>query len=362
MSINLKNLVNVDIDYANKINYTNLDFSTAVFLAYVSTVTSFDTFTLTEANSDNLDDTQTKVYNAVKDYINHFFNNNGKKLKIVYLSNNNADTALTVIKSLKSNEIIVASNLDYNVMVNVSSNVNSELTGIDRKIILTETLNTNLETIPTNPYFAVKILGASSSATYDIGASMNMAAYLTQIDFTKANTVLDYMFTEESNTVALNDSDTTFNYVKNNNFNGVFNVANKYINIGGNCCDGNSLVNSFALIALQNTMTVKVYELLLKKLKYNSTSISRFSSVISDVLDDYITNGYIANQTAWSGNDIVIDDYILVEKGEVLYNGYKVYIGDYDSDKMESGTLPDIYVILTDSNGIRYINIKGYVA
>ena len=397
MSINLKNFVNVNINYIE--SSTTLDFQTVVlFWKKVN-----PTATIEEGIFTSYKDAVDKVKDDVFDnYAKTFFDNEGKSLRVIeYTEESGGSTGANRIielmnsKGIASNEIVICTNLGVtttttvegvtttsiavdpdlaNLLKESTLDTNFRYDGKDTKIVVSSIdynqLSDNVVSYETVDHFAVKV-GTLVTKTYTVdeqsvtvtvpnGSHMAVAAYLSNTNYNQAETYKDYMYTvEEVDDYTLNQ--IKYNLCKAKNFNCNDKVAGDKVNLGGNLTNGKDLVNDFALIVLQNVLTTTLYNLVIKKMKYNSTSLIVVRDAVSSVLDEFITNGYIATEEAWVDEDVVIDDLIIVAKGSRLQNGYVIYIADMTPELMEAHKMPNVYVVLNDSTGIRYINVIGKV-
>lgn len=298
-------------------------------------------------------------------YLTVFFNNGGIKCKVVEGVAYSSVTA-DMIANLENEEILVACAVPdtnreagYAALKSLAQTraSSAEIYGINEKILLART-NVNSDTSSIKN-FAVKF------SNY-LGAEMTIAAYLTQVDVYKTDTVHDYSYTSESLTYE-DITDTNFGTTQDNNMNIDIYLAGASRNIGGNLKDGNDVVNEFVRIVLHQTLTDRLIQLLATKLKSN-TGISQIYTTIAQELENYRVCGYLTTDKVWSEDDLVMTyndrQYTIIESGTALLTGYNIKILPFSSltaaDKA-ARKAPPIYVIIADQYGIRKITITGEV-
>lgn len=298
-------------------------------------------------------------------YLTVFFNNGGVKCKVI---EGVAYTALTadMITALKNEEILVACAIPdanreagYSAIKTLAQTraSSAEIYGINEKILLART-NVNTDTS------SIKNFGVKFSNV--LGAEMTIAAYLTQIDVYKADTVHDYSYTSES--ISYEDlTDANFATIQDNNMNVDIYLASASRNLGGNLKDGNDVTNEFVRIVMHQTLTDRLIQLLASKIKSN-TGISQIYTTIAQELENYRTCGYLTTDKIWSDDDLIMTyndhQYVIIESGTALLTGYNIKVLPFSSlttaDKA-AHKAPPIYVIIADQYGIRKITITGEV-
>lgn len=220
------------------------------------------------------------------------------------------------------------------------------------------------------PNLALKIANSrySDDIPYQVGTEMTIAAYLSQIDVYKPNSIKDYAFTQE---IVSTDFGASFNIntmVKNvitKHANISVDINGIIRNIGGDLTTGEDLVNKYVLIILHQTLSQRVMEVLTQKLKGND-AITAIYAAMSRELNRYLSSGYLTTDKAWTNNDLTIVKnnitYTLITKGTALVQGYKITILPYaslTSAEISEHKVPYIYVVLADSYNIRKATIYG---
>lgn len=316
--------------------------------------------------------------NALK-YCTVYFNNGGKKL-LLYTNINSNEIDLSEI----ANEYIcIAYASDVTTQATDAQNLLAlahemeAKTGIEQKIILTRTTSTtaiqttitydagtaNETTITVNSAETKNFVLKYASNT-NLGAEMTIAAYLSKINVYGTNSIFDYMFTiEDANNEEITDAQ--YKSIINNNINVDFTLANEVRNCGGNCSNGDDLVNTYVLIVLQQTLTDAVVELLATKLK-NQSGINKLYPTITAELEKYKSSGYLTTDKIWTYDDLYYTwhdkQYLIIEQGTAIQNGYYIKIlpyADLDDTDKQNRKAPPIYVIIAEQYGIRSIQIDG---
>ena len=315
---------------------------------------------------ESLSDAASKYANAPTTlaYLKVFFENGGVSALVVEgtpYANVNSD----VLSALDDKYIVVCYAAPKNDTASVytalkgiatTREANVNIYGVDEKIILART-----ETVDSD---SVKNFGVKYSKV--LGAEMTIAAYLSQINVYKTNTVSDYMFTKEAIT-AETLTDTEYQNIIGANCNVDVYLANSVRNMGGNLKNGADLVNSYTLIVLHQTLTERLLELLATKIK-GSKGLAQIYATIAQELEAYRSCGYLTTDKIWSEEDLVVtynsQNYTVITKGTPLNSGYAIKVLPFSSltvpDKTERKT-PPIYVIIADQYGIRKITVNGEV-
>ena len=287
-----------------------------------------------------------------------FVEHGGTNLKIIC---GKATLTKSDISGLDTSDVVVAyySTTGTTTLIAAAKayEADSSVYGANEKIFVSAGTNTSADTFKDITNFAYKY----STVT---GAEMTMAAYLSKIDVYSIDSVKDYAFTKENITAT---DDSVYDQSTMKNFNIDLKLANEVRNIGGNCTDGSDLVNSYVRIVLHQTLTEKLVDLLTQKLR-GTAGISKIYSTISKELQNYLTCGYLTTDKIWTDDSYKVtigeQTYTIIEKGTALQNGYLIKILPMssltDAQKAKHST-PNIYVIIADQYGIRFITINGEV-
>ncbi len=360
--INLKRFV--DIDIQSKVTRA-VSGTRNVMVLYTPEGTGGNTKTINSLTEAETTYTSTNYSETLK-YLKVFFNNGGVSCSVIEGKGSDTITA-DDIKNLPNEYIVVscvkgAKNEIDTVYANLKSLATTLATdasvyGINEKIIVARTVTNSDET-------SVKNFGVKYSKVE--GAEMTIGAYLTQINVYKQDTVKDYSFTQET-IVAESLADADFETIINNNMNVDIMLVDAARNAGGNLKDGSELTNSFVKIVLHQTLTERLTQLLVQKIK-NSSGISQIYSIIAQELEFYKSAGYITLDKVWNSADLDVsyngETYTIVQQGTALINGYVIKVLPISSlteaDK-SAHKAPPIYVVLADQYGIRQITINGEV-
>lgn len=304
-------------------------------------------------------------------YLRVYFANGGLICRVIQ---GMAYTALstTVLKALANDYIVVAcvipdadidtaypSTLDLAQAMEADANVY----GVNEKIILART------TIGTDTGVAKNFVVKYSTVA---GAEMTIAAYFSQINVHRANSVWDYCFTPEISgdkdiNLAEDIDTTTFETLMANNYNVDISLGGAARDLGGNMKNGQDAINEYIRIVLHQTLTQRLIDLLVSKIK-GSSGIGEIYTAIAQELEIYRDAGYLTTDKIWTADDLTKvynqQQYTIIEKGTPLTTGYHIRVLPLTSLTVEdraSRKAPPIYVILADQYGIRQITINGEV-
>lgn len=378
MSVKLTNFINIDINNFESYQHSGTR-DTAVLFNFMEVLGTEKTITYSSMPDD-------LGVGDLNDFLSVFFANNGKKIKVIpvvytpaavaepesFTTDELTDVSFkTLIEFLPIEEIVIGSitSVGAGIVEKTFRAFVKNYTasaGIYEKIFVQSVPFTAIDDIVSDEIsienYVIKLGEPCITAT--------ILAYYTKIDVYRNNTCEDYAFTTEiiptgiteKNNVT-DDNDMVVKVIENH-FNTDTNLANTIRNIGGNDTAGYSLTNQFMLIALQQTLTYKLYEVLSNKIKYNSSGLKIMLNVISQELNNYVSNGFIATDKLWTNPDLYYRDYLIINQDTPLVNGYKVCILPFSSlseaDKIDR-KLPDIYILVADNYFIRKVTISGNV-
>lgn len=231
--------------------------------------------------------------------------------------------------------------------------------GIQQKIILTGKAASNANVVPAE---GVVQLGEATGNKPELVVNATLAAYFTQININLADTIRDCMFTRvictaaEANTYAADfttlDADT---YIPMAYF------ANDYRLIGGNDCLKNDIVNVWAKIVLTQVLTNTLIILLTSKIRLNTAGVASVKNCCTNVLSQFVTNGYIMTDKAWTDPDLYIDGNLVAGENTPLVDGYTVYVGPILQEHIKNHQIPPVYILFGDQVGVRKIVVTGEV-
>lgn len=279
----------------------------------------------------------------------------------------------TSVQSLTMEYIVIGTDLSYIEVNSVAAEINAssklEDSMIEMKIFVSclkegQTLSSNI------------IWSSGVALKYGVeGIEMSMAAYLSKVNVDYYNSIQDYAFTSENvqyiftNSQDISDSygeyyddNDLYKTLNAQNVNGDFVLENAVRNLGGNDMKGYSLINSYVLILLNQTLTERLVGLLVNKIKYNSTGLTKIGTTIAKELERYINNGFLSTEKAWTDDDLVYNGITIISKNTPLKNGYRYVILPFSTlseEDLRQHKLPTIYVLVADQYYIRKINIIG---
>lgn len=362
MEVNLQNFIDINIQRHYTINETGIRDTVVIFTATGNSEQPVEIKSLAEAYAKYEDGT------TIRQYLDVYFNNGGIKA-IIYegngLTNLNKDTFRVKIKALPDEYIcIVFDNVDYALVKYVAedflldkSDDDKASYGIKEKLFFARITDVNNTDNIKN--FIVKYSNV-------VGAEMTIPAYLNKIRIYASNSVYDYAFTQENLQVE-NINDAAFKDILTNNMNVNIDLANVSRVCGGNCKNGDEITNNFVRIVLCQTLTNKLINVLVSKIKNNS-GLAKLYTAITQELSYYLTNGYLTTDKIWTDETVTVTEngqtYTIIEKGTALLNGFIVKILPMQSLSIDDKSMhkaPKIYLIIADQYAIRKVTLNGEV-
>lgn len=298
-------------------------------------------------------------------YLKVYFDNGGLECKVVQGIGYSALTK-AIITALKNEEIVIAcvvpsadAAAGYTAIKDLAGRINADTTiyGVNEKILLARNISESDEDSVKN--FIVKY-------STILGAEMTIAAYFSQVNIYKENSIQDYCFTAE--TITAEDIDTTlFETLMTNNYNVDISLGGAVRDLGGNAKDGRDAINEYIRIILHQTLTQRLVNLLVTKLK-NSDGVSKIYTTLVQELEIYRNAGYLTTDKVWTANDLTKvynqQQYTIIEKGTPLPAGYFIRVlpmSALNDAQRTARMCPPVYVIIADQYGIRQITIQGEV-
>lgn len=218
-------------------------------------------------------------------------------------------------------------------------------------------------------YYEIDYIGKAPEIIDYSGIELTVGAYLTQINVNRYESIKDYCFTEEAITDLAEDKafhpiddNLLASHLMEHGYNFIGELVGKRRNLGGDDTALYSVVNQFMLICLAQELTERLFNLLVQKINYNTTGLNQISTTLVDTLQKYVNNGFLSTEKVWENEDLEYYGNIIIKKGTPLSMGYKVYICPFStltSDDYKKHKLPNIYVLVADSYGIRKIEVDG---
>lgn len=388
MSVQITNFVKINIKNHEFVGISGSR-PTSLILNIVSDLSGYEDIECTKSDYKNkLGDNK---YKDLLIYANIYFDNGGNSLKIIFatyngtndtFATNNFGTDVSFIELIKSIpvEYVVMTALDSrtgtsNPALNFKNKIellNNE-DGVYHKIFVEEYAISKL-----NNDFITTLNNSIKPENYvikfgDKGISATVLAYYSKIDIYKPNVANDYTFTSEKFTSLGNDLKEKYYTEINSN---VVNVINNNLNIdamldqsnirniGGNDIAGQELTNQYMLILLHQTLSQRLLQVLINKIKYNDIGVATILGAINQELNRYVNNGYLYQDKIWRDSDLYYKNTLIINENTPLTTGYKVVILPFSTlepDDIKAHKLPDIYILIGDSYFIRQINITGEV-
>lgn len=298
-------------------------------------------------------------------YLSMYFQNAGAKV-VVIEGVDYTDLTSEMISSLANKFILIglcadAENVElaYAKLKSIATTreTDADVYGVNEKIIFGRTTDVDDTS---------SIMNFASKYSNVYGAEMTMAAYLSGINVYGVSTVNDYMYTAEDIKEEVL-TDTIYEQLTLNNMNVDTFFAGNVRNLGGNLKNGADMTNSYVRIILHQTMTERLLELLVTKIK-NLDGVGKIYATLSKELENYRSCGYLSTDKIWTDKTltVLINDkqYTVIEEGTPLTNGYLIQVLPMsaltESDKA-ARKAPPIYVIVADQYGIRAITVNGEI-
>lgn len=356
MSVDVRKFIDVNITHANQPSIVN----TRDTIVLITSEGATDVKKLLTSKAEWDAYKEGKVFTNTDPYVQMFFENGGAKLLLV----ESASTSDAI--TLEDKYIVIAVvGLTLNDAKTLATTFDSSLEGTHRKILVARATNSDLAILPT--LTGLQSLAVKYSET--VGAEMTIAAYLSKIKIEGTNTVHDYSFTAETLeadfTVPVTDA--LFDELSENNVNFNLNLAGATRNIGGNMTSGYALVNEYMLIVLHQTVTEQLLALLVTKIKGNK-ALSSIRTVLSQELNAYVQNGYLATNKRWTHEDWIVVhngvEFIVIEQNTPITLGYYVQVLPWSAltaAEIAAHQAPPVYIVLADSYGVRKISLIGEV-
>lgn len=312
----------------------------------------------------------TAIYNAddfpdTYKYLSMYYDNGGAKIVVIEGIGYEAFTAEIVAQLDNKYILICLCDAAANALntyaklkaVATSRMSNATIYGVNEKILFGRATTMNDTDVISN--FASKY-----SNVY--AAEMTMAAYLSKINVYGVNTVNDYTYTAEViDEEVLTDSQ--YETLMLNNMNVDTYLAGNVRNLCGNLKNGADMTNSFVRIVLHQTLTERLLETLVTKVK-NSEGIGKLYSTMCNEIASYKNCGYLSLDKIWEDETLSVTvngkTYEIITKGTALINGYQVTVLPMTALTANDKALrkaPPIYVVIADQYGIRALTVNGEI-
>lgn len=200
--------------------------------------------------------------------------------------------------------------------------------------------------------------------------AMELAAYLCNINLDESSAFSDITYTDMSavkTDVPATDVGSSYSELsKIANFNDI--ITKNFVLFGGNMTNGVPITTQFGAICAENDVVSAALNAMLNKLPLNDNGLATVVSYINDRLVRYINNGYLNQNTTYSGVTEVSSynssNVRLISRKQALPQGYLIatipmmYLTATDR---ASKTFTPIYVYMETLSGARTIQINGKI-
>lgn len=207
-----------------------------------------------------------------------------------------------------------------------------------------------------------------------LDTALSIGAYFTGINLYGESTIRDYCYTDE--TSAYEDFSKAVPEITQDNYNSLINncvnfsgkVGSRIYNFGGDLTNGTPLSSDFGMIACENAICTTVAQQILAKQYLNQAGLINIVNAINSILQVFINNGYILQNSVYSGNTINKDygtqNYTVVKKGDILNVGYIVHtipMSSITEDDKKAKKFTPITIVMNTVLGARTISIEGNI-
>ena len=200
--------------------------------------------------------------------------------------------------------------------------------------------------------------------------AMELAAYLCNINLDESTAFSDITYTDMSavkSDVPATDVGSQYDTLsKIANFNDK--ITKNFVLFGGNMTNGVPITTQFGAICAENDIVSAALNAMLNKLPLNDNGLATVVSYINDRIVRYINNGYLNQNTTYSGLTEVSSynssNVRLISKKQALPQGYLIAIIPMmylTATDRASKTFTPIYVYMETLSGARTIQINGKI-
>lgn len=271
-------------------------------------------------------------------------------------------------RTLPTELIAVAKNTDapYRVMIFTSLCYNS--LAQDTSETAPANVKSALEAMSSIERVGVMIYAGSEISAK--APAMELAAYLCNINLDESTAFSDITYTDmsevKSDVPATDVGSNYSDFSKIANFNDT--VTKNFVLFGGNMTNGVPITTQFGAICAENDVVSAALNAMLNKLPLNDNGLATVVSYINDRIVRYINNGYLNQNTTYSGLTEVSSynssNVRLISKKQALPQGYLIatipmmYLTATDR---ANKTFTPIYVYMETLSGARTIQINGKI-
>jgi len=361
-------LASINLQYAENVSsnvgtYPN----TALFSEVVVTTDKFKTYSSLEELEVDFDDTTDEyAYGEI------YFANGGNQLTVVYY-----DGTSTKAERVTS----FAQDDDYKniIFFAFAEILDADIANVDAILSALTTPNQKIGVYYTNSKSGTLTTDLSEYSIIFYSAKefghATIPAYFSKVSLTGTNTLKNVEYRKVYNEDGSNyDYDvslsTDYDALLLKNYNFVFNVFASSVIGGRVVATGLQISAIFATIAIQLDIQTQVANFIVNNAPYLSPDgVAEIRTVINPILQAYVNNGTLGGARGYNTwlypNELVTYNnrtYKTVEYGEVLSNGYKIFIPtNISSTDITNKQTPPIYLYLIIQGNIRKVVIGGKV-
>ena len=409
--IDISNIVNVDLKIVKEQSIIGAYRTVVYFISKTMQINDEPAKAVLCSNQDDVDAITfiDDSINEIKYNTKQFFINGGSQLLLITASGYTIEdfkSDIEYVRTITNDFIYVTIN---NSICDVSEAINGYTSSVildiakwfehlkspqTLRLLLTKNIKTleseyNYDYINNFSNYSVGIKFCTKSYNGKIiDAALLIGAYFSKINLNNSESIKDYCYTPEEilKEEVIRDDDTDVSYTETTNiasedttqsvftnlnvrnYNFIDTIGTKIINFGGNLSNGVSISTDFATICAENDICTATLNTILGKQYLNEGGLTNLVSAIHKQLQRYIDNGYLRNNTYYSGEDLNINynnkSYLVLKKGAVLINGYYVFaipVSDISLVDKEEKRFPPIYVVIESLSGARTVVIQGEV-
>ena len=234
----------------------------------------------------------------------------------------------------------------------------------DRKILFvtSNSIPTGLSSIDNvfYQYYDTKaVTGGVLINNYESASAM---AYLSRIDYYN-ELIKDYEFTDWlgslNNLNIVNELPTIADGTAVNVY---ANMIGRYFIVGGLLTSNIRLITYYFEIIITQKLTDSLMLLLLSKISFNNNTYAAIYNRITILLDMFTANGLLDSSFVSPLERFIYRDNVknvLLEKDEILINGYKANILPATQEELRTREYKGIYIYIAIDNQIRKIEVNG---
>lgn len=369
MSISVSKVVNVDFKVAEQTVATG-SYNKTLLMSTDATVRFKEYNTLAEVEVDF--NNTTPEYDAAELY----FNNGGQVLVIGQI-----DTGESLLQAVQAVELVFTDFIFVAFVDKDNDAVEAQalVTDFDARVAPNKRIacftvsDANAKTTATTDLMSVLAAAnlKSAAAKYTSTGEHDgvlIGAYFSKVDLNGVESIQDYNFTSEVGPSAESLTDAEYDQLIAKNYNFVATIGNFTLNWGGNIVSGVGLETIFGTIALENDVTEAAFDTVVDKQYFTDAGSNNIITAIKDAMVRYVTNGFIAPDSTYLGEDQVINyngqDFPTIRNGQTLSLGYLVFaipVANVSAADRAARKLPPISVFINARGSIRRIDINGEV-